>query len=1055
MIIKNIGKMNVLIRYTAAVIAFVLLFTAALLYIPVSAETNPKSSAENTASETVQSSVKSEQEKKDFVIGEQITLEDVSIEGDIAAHPKYVTYPSGRVFPYENELTLTEYGVYTVRYEAEQAGKTLFAYDEFTVYNTLYSIGERSSAHFGKIDEEYYQERLLANCRLSAHTDVFDSDGNPVYDVIDKSGKLKDKEGLMVAIGQGDEFRFNKIIDVSDENGTEPLLSFYCLPEVEAEGDAWRIVIRLTDLYDPENYIEMYMTTLENSSGFRSAVNVGFNGQMAINNWAGGANSQFSPQAQNDVVFEMLYNNSNKRLEPSFGVWSGGPLPNLSDSSKWEEPWEGFTTGECILTIEPVNLSANALNLIIYDIDGQDLSSNILKTDTLPSINIDYAGNDGAPAGIVGKPYRIFDAVAADGTDGNVEVSSKVYFNYESDKPIDIPINDNAFVPTREGTYTIVYTAENSVGRVAQEKVKINVDANKEFSYKLVNRVFGAVSGTTVKLFEDIVPEHARGRVEFVVTARNRSTGKVYEVEAGYTFFPMEAGDYEVTVCGNDYISEKIMKYDLSVSAGKTPAILDDPIVPKYFIKGAKYELPEVSGYCFSSGKAVLTTTEVSIFEDANTEAGNIENDGKYRVLANETVKLVYTVKDGAVSASKEFIIPVVDVGYGEGDSRELLAEKYFYQETGNFEAIKNSEYIRFDTSAASADNGSAKIEFINPLQMDSFVFYFQTFAEATNFDNFNIVLTDIADKNNTLEFSFYRSASGTNVRINGDHNQDYAFPQDIFTPKGERYAIRYTNERGIITFIDAYGASTISVTIKSNKAGESFEGFTDGKAYLSFELEGIEAASSIAVSQINNQMFNSSVVRDRFVPQVTSNDQSGNKQLGESIVIEPIKLSDVLDPDVSASLTVETMDGAAVTADDGTLLKDVDPHQSYKVTPGVGRYRVVYNFSDTSREGEYFYFFTVEEVSVPPVIVLEEADTEAKTGETVNFAGYSVSKDIKVEIWLRTPNAVTPELMEDASGKPYSGFKATQAGTYTVYYTAQDEDGNFVTESYTILVTE
>ncbi len=1052
MIIKKSCKKNFSIKCLAFIFSFIMFLTVPLLYAPVS---KTDASVGGTSFETIQSEVKNGQEKKDFVIGEQITLNDVLLEGNIVAAPKYVTYPSGKVFPYTEILDLTEYGIYSVRYEADYDGKKLYAYEEFTVYNTLYSIGGRSSAYFGTIDEEYYNERLQANCQLSAHTDAFDSNGKPVFDVIDKTGKLKDKEGLIVSIGQGDKFRFNKIIDVSNEDATEPLLSFYCLPEVEASGDAWRIAIRLTDLYNTDNYIEMDMTTLDNSSGFRSAVNVGFNGKMAINNWAGGANSQFSPQAQNDVIFEMLYNDSNKRLEPSFGVWTGGPLPSLSDGSKWEEIWQGFTTGECILTIEPINLSANALNLIIYDIDGQDLSSNILKKDSFPTISIDFAGNNNIPDGIIGKPYRIFKASAADSIDGKLEVSSKVYFNYESDRPIDVAVHDGVFIPPRQGVYTIVYTAKNSTGHVIQERVKIKADENAEFSFKSTNRVFGAVSGTTVKLFDDITVENARGNTEFTAIARNRKTGKIYTIGEDYTFYPMEAGNYEIVIQGNDYISEKIMKYDLSVSAGKIPAILDEPLLPKYFIKGARYEVPEIDGYQFSSGQAISVATDVSIFEDAKTDPVQITDGDKYRVSANNTVKLVYTVKDGSKITSKEFIVPVIDVGYEEGGSKTLLAEKYFYQKAGAFQTIKNSEYFRFNTTAALADKGRAKMEFINPLQADNFILYFQTFAETVNFDSLNIALTDIADKNNTLEFSFYRSGTGTNIRINGDSAQEYPFPQDIFNPKGERYAIRYTNERGVITLIDAYGASTLSVALKSNKEGKPFEGFTDGKVYLSLELVGIEGVSSIAISQINNQMFNNGTVKDRFVPQVTSNDQSGNKKLGESIIIEPIKITDVLDPEVHATLTVEAMDGTIVVADDGTLLKDVDPYRSYKLNPGVGRYRVVYNFADTSKESEYFYFFTVNKESMPPVIILGAADTEAKIGETINFARYSVSKDVKVEIWLRTPNAVSAELMQDASGNQYSGFIATQAGTYTVYYTAQDEDGNFVTESYIIFVTK
>lgn len=88
--------------------------------------------------------------------------------------------------------------------------------------------------------------------------------------------------------------------------------------------------------------------------------------------------------------------------------------------------------------------------------------------------------------------------------------------------------------------------------------------------------------------------------------------------------------------------------------------------MPKYLIANATYTVPELYGYAFSSGRAKAVTASVSAYEDGSATAKSVA--GEYTVKAESRVRFVYTVTDTASgkTASKEYTVPVVDVGYGD-----------------------------------------------------------------------------------------------------------------------------------------------------------------------------------------------------------------------------------------------------------------------------------------------------------------------------------------------------------------------------------------------------
>ena len=134
-----------------------------------------------------------------------------------------LVYPNGEVRS-NDECILDMSGVYTVRYRAiADDGKILEEEKSFTVYQELFSVsGKDSSAYYGK---------------------------HSVY--------AQDKEGIVVSLASGDTFTYNVPVDISNCQRAQDLVSFFPTPKQVGIADVGFIYVRLTDLYDENNFVEV------------------------------------------------------------------------------------------------------------------------------------------------------------------------------------------------------------------------------------------------------------------------------------------------------------------------------------------------------------------------------------------------------------------------------------------------------------------------------------------------------------------------------------------------------------------------------------------------------------------------------------------------------------------------------------------------------------------------------------------------------------------------------------------------------------------------------
>ncbi|MBQ2702019.1 MAG: hypothetical protein IJF64_03420, partial [Clostridia bacterium] len=68
--------------------------------------------------------------------------------------------------------------------------------------------------------------------------------------------------------------------------------------------------------------------------------------------------------------------------------------------------------------------------------------------ESYPLIEVDYCGAEEIPYAIVGNSYKVFEAKAiGEKTSQSFNLTTKVYYNYYSDTPINVNLENGEFVP--------------------------------------------------------------------------------------------------------------------------------------------------------------------------------------------------------------------------------------------------------------------------------------------------------------------------------------------------------------------------------------------------------------------------------------------------------------------------------------------------------------------------------------------------------------------------------------------------------------------------------
>ena len=709
------------------------------------------------------------------------------------------------------------------------------------------------------------------------------------FSTTDTSTESTTISGLHVSLAPNDTFTYNQIIDLNKLGGVTPIFNIGVMPD-DGERDVRFIYFTLTDAYDPSNVMTVQISTGITDPSTLSAPNSWtiFSYLMAKTNnqtFAGTANdaptfgtnghiygtiSKFglyggrSEYKMGNEYLALFYEPDEKAL---YVQSLAGKLLicDFDDADYFTVPFDGFTTGEVILSMYATSYYTDSFDMYFREIAGETVFEETITSYAAPRIVTDAPEN--VLEGLVGYEYPVFTAMAEDPYGSRATLTTQVYFGYGSERCYNVNIRNNSFIPQDEGIYTIVYHAENEYGAAASYNIPVQVMAG-DYNALAIEQAgnVGTTVGKKVTIAAPVITGGV-GATDYTVTVT--LDGKEIPVENN-AFLPTEKGEYLVTYVAEDYFGRTAeMQYVITVSAADMPVIDEDAIcLPKYFIKGHTYTLPEVKAYDYADGGK-----ERSTLVDA---AGGTLDGMQFTPTAEEAV-ISYIAVKGENSTYVSRTIPIVDVSDGNGG---IDLAKYFYSE--NISAVKSAASIVFSNTETETD---ASAEFINPFVAKDFSFTAGVPSASAAGAKIVLSLTDTVTNDERIDLIMERTSRGVSLSYGGSTIGEY-------------------NSGSSLRFY--YNASDNTITINSQSSFEliGFSGFSSGYLYFSFSFLAGQA-TEFSLSMLYGQGINNLTVDIGDPVIVSAEDYIHDWRYGEQVSVSPAIYADAVDPVISATVTV------------------------------------------------------------------------------------------------------------------------------------------------------
>ncbi len=973
--------------------------------------------------------------KDTYVLGTVLTVPNGKLnynEQSLDADTFKVTTPSGVAYA-KREIALDEAGKYTVNYYKTVEETLIFGEKTFIVSDKAFSAGENTTiayAEKGSVD------------------------------------KVKNEEGLLVSLANGEVFNCNIPIDLNGSTKRDNFLRLIPLPEKVRNSQVNELYVKLTDAYDSSNYVliksvladmpvnehvtaddvnqRSYQSAKANGQQFVGLAVIGMSNDYGIiidgsryDIEVGGSKgyksdsslSAYEGYGVNPFTFSFDYSSKTVFGSPQWNGEGTNIIVDLDDKRFFDNLWSGFTTGECYLSVYAGAYTGTTFDFMITDILGTDLTTDDITLTNKPKIEVEMQKDVYA---VVGTPFTVFPAKAYDIYTGISDCDVSVFYN----EKISVPVVDGKFTPKREGKYTLIYSAVDRNGNDTEEYVFITAYNASQINVAFGDKTANPKTGEIVTIKAPTVTG-ASGNYDVKITATLSSDSSVkYElVKKGdeFTFCPLYAGNYEISYQITDVTTTATKTETLSVTAGAF-MLTAQPDLPEYFITGASYAIEKTKCYALSSGKPVEGETTVKYSFDGGTEVA-LSGD-KLNVTAVNNVVISYYSGSTKVQS---FEIPAVDVGY---NTYEMSIYKYFNSKDNSFTIIPESDEIALNRATYLATKDGAQMQFIKKIAIKDFSFRY--IAPDCKFNDLILTLRS-GDEVLKIKLSVKNYKENT-VTV----NDSVEFPLSTTFTDGNEHYIEYDKSTNILAFRTAGKVTNCIIPT------EVFAGFTSNDAYLEVEIGGMVAGntSRLCIYSVNNQKMAYDKTDDSVAPEVSSSIITGTYSLNDKITLKDISVIDVLYVDTVSSLSMKNPSGEYVTDDAGVQLKSVSIDSEYTVTfteYGVYSLRItVKDGFDDAEEKVIVYTFTVTD-DVKPTITVETYNEGATVGEELVVREYSVTdnldgaEDIRTGSFIIAPNGVSHN-----GDKP---LKAEQKGIYEVIIYAIDKTGNMAQASYYIVV--
>ena len=638
-----------------------------------------------------------------------------------------------------------------------------------------------------------------------------------------------------------------------------------------------------------------------------------------------------------------------------------------------------------------------------------------------PDITVDWEeySSENIPQAVKDAPYHIFTASAEDVYGEELTVKTRVYLHYSEATKALIEIDNSSITPKYYGIYTVEYTATDLYGNKSVETYDFWCKETETLKLALSGGDKTALAGKETEI-ASYSYSNAIGKADTKIKATHKQLDVAYDLTGKTSFVPMYAGEYTIEYVCKDYNLQETESYSLIVDKHEEPIFFEEADLPKYFIVGEEYTLPNVKAYHFATEKPVAIQPTITLQCDTD-KAVQLNESRKFVVEKEGQLSFTYSISYGENKQERNYTAYAVDVGkYSDG----FDISQYFYTSNAFVEATS-------DCVSVSTETENAEVEFINTLSSRGFEFAFALTESCVNFDVLEMYLIDSKDSSISLKLTYG----------NIDGQKGYFTVND-----GKRYEANgflFTNAQSIV-----YDEKNLSVDFGMNVSvslEKIFKGFPSGKICFSFVFGGVKGRTQIDLYSIDNQILYD-VEGDMFEPKVWMPEYTkGVHKLNDLITIDPVQACDVLDSNFTVECAVLTPNGVPVIDENGQKLtaENMQYTQSYTFRAReYGEYRIVINAYDTAGNSQtYSYVVVVGDFEAAKVTLETAMPTSLKVGESFTVSNISIVDNVYTEFQVHT-YLFTPTMKEQTVeiGKSY---KLTEAGKYIIYYSVVDGAGN------------
>ena len=927
--------------------------------------------------------------------------------------------------------------------------------------------GEYLLEYIAKVNGRYVTEKqtfVVTNESLSVS-----GKGNVTYT------EFNGIRGAKVQMQDGDVLSYNQVIYLNRFSDTDELFRLFALPQVAGQEEFGRFEVTIQDIHDADKKIvvEVKQSPSTGNKKIVGYANAKYGDGVFVGLHPAAKNAKGAIEfegAQYDFARASFYGAPIE--ECSFagtpakttlgkewiGICYGAesnivraknqtkvlPIADMDSPAFFKETFQGFTTGEVRISIKPTNYVRSTATLFVTHFAGKPIAENAYYADDkAPELTVDLGGysETALPNAVVGKAYKLFGASAMDINDGAVNTECNVYYGYNNERPINVNVKGGAFVPTREGVYTIEYKATDKAGNVALKKLRVYAcQRGGAFSLSLTGFVNELTAGRKQSVIDGYGVENAFGDTELYAVATLRDNPAVqYVLDEDYAFTPLYSGTYDVTFRYSDYHETQFEQKTLIVTASDETLFEADGVFPKYLLKNGVYEFPTVQAIVLSSGVPVYSQTQLYVINDNGAE---VPFSAYPKVTATGEVTLRYRHADGAYY-DVEF--PVIDAGFATMTYR---IKDYFTSTNGA--VVSTADNAGVYLTVTSAQDGAAA-QFVNPLSPSTFQLNMQPLVggEWKAGAKFALYLQDVTNTDNVLKFAYVLKAHGVYVSVND--GKEY-FLCDTFAAEDDVLKLTYSVQNGKASFNDA-----LTVAVATNLQGNLFTGF--GKSVMltiAFE-EGFVVGDGVTLTNLNGQTL-SNTKRDQIgAALVHANSSYGEKSLNDVVEILPCYAYDVLTPDVVAYVSVKAPNGQYVQDLDGVLLNGKGEARAgvlrkVQLTQ-YGTYEFVITAQDTAGNPARFPFTAYVYPNELPKIEISKETVKGSVNKAVSLNNYTISGVSDLSKCTVFTTVMKPNGTVEYLGKATS-YLAKEKGTYIVRIMVMDEYGNLGEATFTLMIS-